>query len=339
MYLVDEVKINACAGHGGNGVVRWRREKFIDKGGPNGGDGGKGGDVYVRAVRDTLILKRYTEKKIMRAGHGSAGEGNQKHGSAGADLYIDLPIGCIVKNETTGFEFELENEGDEVMILRGGAGGLGNEHFKSSTNTTPTEATGGKAGDESVFTVTLQLFGDVGLIGMPNAGKSSLINLLTNANAKVGDYAFTTLDPNLGDFHGYIIADIPGLIEGASEGRGLGHKFLRHIKRTKILVHLVSFEDGFTDITDKASFNVERMQNIYTKIRNELGKFDKDLLEKDEVVLLTKTDAVDAKVVKSAIKEFKKLNKKAFAITMFDDEAVKEFADELIKIVKKDSKK
>ena len=338
MYLVDEVKINACAGHGGNGVVRWRREKFIDKGGPNGGDGGKGGDVYVRAVRDTLILKRYTEKKLMRAGNGNAGEGNSKHGSDGIDLYIDLPVGCIVKNETTGFEFELENEGDEVMILRGGQGGLGNEHFKSSTNTTPTEATGGRPGDESFFTVTLQLFADVGLIGMPNAGKSSLINLLTNANAKVGDYAFTTLDPNLGDFYGYIIADIPGLIEVASEGRGLGHKFLRHIKRTKILVHLVSFDPEGKQASNGVKNVAETMLGNYKAIRGELGKYDKELLEKQEVILLTKTDAVDVKIVKEALKEFKKINKKSFVVTMFDDEMVKNFADELVKIVKKGSK-
>lgn len=332
MYLVDEVKISAASGHGGNGVVRWRREKFIAKGGPNGGNGGKGGDVYVRAVRDILILKQYTQKKVLRAGNGMPGEGNKKHGANGTDLYIDLPIGCIIKNETTGFEFELEQEGQEVMILRGGAGGMGNEHFKSSTNTTPRHATDGKPGDESVFTVTLQLFADIGLIGMPNAGKSSLVNALTNANAKVADYAFTTLDPNLGDFHGYIVADIPGLIEGASKGRGLGHQFLRHIKRTKNLVHLVSFEYA---LDDNNEFDISKLVHTYNAIRNELGSYDKSLLDKKEVVLLTKTDVVVEKNVKDALKEFKKINKNSFAITLFDYQAIKVFADNLIKIINK----
>lgn len=331
MYLIDEVKIHMKAGRGGDGVVRWRREKFIPKGGPAGGDGGRGGDVYVRAVRDVSILARYTEKKILKAENGSAGEGNKKHGANGQDLYVDVPIGSIVKDETTGFSFELSEPGQSVMVLRGGQGGLGNEHFKSSKNTTPQESTPGKDGDESVFKITLQLFADVGLVGMPNAGKSSLINSLTNAKAKVANYEFTTLDPNLGDFHGYIIADIPGLIEGASQGRGLGHKFLRHIKRTRMLVHLVSFENSISD----DGFDVQKMVNIYNSIREELKKYDEDLVSKKEIILLTKTDTVNEKFTKEAVKEFKKINKNSFAITLFDDKQVKNFADEFIKILAK----
>lgn len=331
MYLVDEVKIQMKAGRGGDGVVRWRREKFIDKGGPAGGNGGKGGDVYLRAVRDVSILARYTDKKILKAPDGMPGEGNKKHGANGDDLYVDVPLGSVIKDQTTGYTFELDEPNKSVLVLRGGAGGLGNEHFKSSTNTTPKEATSGKAGDESTFKITLQLFADVGLVGMPNAGKSSLINTLTNTKAKVANYEFTTLDPNLGDFHGYIIADIPGLIEGASEGKGLGHKFLRHIKRTRMLVHLVSFENGLTN----GVVDIEKMLTIYKKIRTELEKYDVELANKREVVLLTKTDVTDPKTTKQAISEFKKLNTNTFAVTLFDDNDVKTFADKLIKILDK----
>src|SRR5574343_258967 len=285
MYLVDQVKLNLKAGRGGDGVVRWRQEKFIPKGGPAGGNGGKGGDVYMRAVRDVSILARYTEKRLFNATDGGPGEGNKKHGANGEDLYIDVPIGSVIKNELTGYSLELGEVGQTVLVLRGGQGGLGNEHFKSSLNTTPKESTPGKPGDEAMFTVTLQLFADVGLIGMPNAGKSSLVNALTNAKAKVANYAFTTLDPNLGDFHGYIIADIPGIIEGASEGKGLGYKFLRHIKRTRMLVHLVSFEEGLQD----GQAIIEIMIENYKKIRTELEKYDPELAKKKEVVLLTKT--------------------------------------------------
>lgn len=331
MYLVDQVKINLRAGRGGDGVVRWRQEKFIPKGGPAGGNGGKGGDVYMRAVRDVSILAKYTEKRLFNANDGGPGEGNKKHGANGEDLYIDVPVGSVIKNEVTGYSFELNDVDQNVLVLRGGQGGLGNEHFKSSLNTTPTECTPGKAGDEAMFTITLQLFADVGLVGMPNAGKSSLVNALTNAKAKVANYAFTTLDPNLGDFHGYIIADIPGLIEGASEGKGLGYKFLRHIKRTRMLVHLVSFEEGLKD--GKAS--IETMIENYKKIRNELEKYDSELASKKEVILLTKTDSVSDKEIKQAVKEFKTLNSKTFAITLFDDTEIKKFADEFIKILNK----
>src|SRR3989338_2215313 len=335
MAFIDEIKIYAEAGRGGDGVVRWRQEKFIPKGGPSGGDAGRGGDFFIRAVRDIHILSKYKAKKSFIAGRGEDGSNKSLHGKNGEDFSLDLPVGSIVTNLDTDETWQLSHEGEKFLVLKGGYGGFGNEHFKSSVNTTPKEARPGALGEKGNFKIELELFADIGFIGLPNAGKSSLLNALTNAEAKVGDYAFTTLDPNLGDFYGYIIADIPGLIEGASEGRGLGHKFLRHIKRTKILVHLVSFEDGFADIDDKKSFDISRMQKVYETIRGELGKYDKELLEKQEVVLLTKTDAVDVKIVKEALKEFKKINKKSFAVTMFDDEMVKDFADALVKIVKK----
>jgi len=243
MAFIDEMIFHAEAGHGGNGVVRWRQEKFIPKGGPAGGDGGRGGNFYILAVRDMHILSKYKAKKSFSAGRGEDGGGKSLHGKNGEDFVLELPIGSVVTDIETDEVWQLVEEGQKFLILRGGYGGFGNEHFKSSTNTTPKESRKGQDGEKGNFKIELELFADVGLIGLPNAGKTSLLNALTNAQARVGDYAFTTLDPNLGDFYGYIIADIPGLIEGASEGKGLGVKFLRHIKRTKMLAHLVSFEN------------------------------------------------------------------------------------------------
>jgi GTP-binding protein len=240
--FIDEIKFYAKAGRGGDGVVRWRHERFIDKGGPNGGDGGKGGDVYALAISDIHLLSKYKHQKKFESEKGYDGEGMSRHGRDGEDLIIKLPVGSIVTNIESGASVSLDKEGQKELLLKGGLGGYGNENFKTSTNTTPKKATPGKEGEEGNFKVELELFADIGLIGLPNAGKSSLLNSLTNAEAKIGSYQFTTLDPNLGDFHGYTIADIPGLIEGASDGKGLGIKFLRHIKRTRMLAHLVSLE-------------------------------------------------------------------------------------------------
>ena len=323
MAFVDELQLTAKAGNGGNGVVRWRQEKFIAKGGPAGGDGGRGGDVYFRAVTNLSKLADYSQKPDFRAGNGIPGGSKSLHGANGDDLYIDVPVGSYITNLDTNEVYEFEYDGKTLLALRGGKGGLGNERFKSSTNTTPYESTPGAVGESGRFFVEIRLFADAGLIGLPSAGKSSLLNALTNAKSKVGAYHFTTLEPHLGALYGMVLADIPGLIEGASEGKGLGYKFLRHIKRTKFLVHLVSFELGAD------------MMKEYKAIRNELFSYDESLAEKDEIILLTKTDLVDGKIVKEKVKEFKKLKKPVFIISLYDDESVKEFKDELVKILKK----
>jgi GTP-binding protein len=323
MAFLDEITIEARAGNGGDGVVRWRREKFIAKGGPNGGEGGRGGHVYIRAVRSFRVLDQYRSRKEFFAEDGAPGGNRSYTGADGNRLTIDFPVGSVVTNITTGAVYDLNKEGMEVKILTGGSAGHGNEYFKSSTNQAPDKATNGKPGEAAQLHIVISLIADVGLIGFPNAGKSSLLNIITNAQAKVGDYPFTTLDPNLGDLYGYIIADIPGLIEGAHEGKGLGHKFLRHISKTKVVVHLVSFEQA-------------NMMKAYETVRNELVKFDGKLDEKEEIILLTKTDIVDVDVVESTIKKFKKLGKPVFAVTLFDDTTVKSFQDELVKFLKKE---
>ncbi len=330
MAFVDELKIHIEAGKGGEGVERWRHEKGKEFGGPSGGDGGKGGSVFAVGSRDLGLLFSYRHKKSFSAEHGSAGAKNSLHGKNGEDLTIKLPIGSVVTNLKTKKVVHVLTEHERILLLKGGDGGFGNEHFKSSTNQQPKKTTPGYPGEEGDFYIELQLVVDVGFAGFPNAGKSSLLNALTNASAKIGSYQFTTLEPNLGALFGYILADIPGLIEGASEGKGLGHKFLRHIKRTKMIAHLISLEN-------------EDVMEAYKTIRRELEQYDEGpvlsgvegLGEKEEIIILTKTDLVDEKQLKKAKKELAGLKKKVFALSVYDDASLKEFSDALIKLLRK----
>lgn len=316
--FIDEITLNIWAGKGGDGIVSWRHEKGKDHAGPGGGDGGNGGSVYLRGVSDIGKLYSYRFEKDFKAKDGENGKSDGMHGANGEDLILDLPLGSVVKNIETGEEVEVLTD-EPVFFLKGGRGGLGNEHFKSSKNIRPEESTEGKDGQGGTFFIELRLVADLGLIGLPNAGKSSFLNAITNAKAKIGGYAFTTLNPNLGNFYGFIIADIPGLIEGASVGKGLGHKFLRHISRTKALMHCISCEN-------------EDVASVYNTVREELSLYNKDLLNKPEIILLTKIDLIDKSKL-SEIKNIFKNNKTILTVSVIDDLSLKNCSDELAKIL------
>jgi GTP-binding protein len=322
MAFIDELKLNIKAGNGGHGVVRWLHEKGKEFMGPAGGNGGHGADVYARAIRDIGVLNNYKNLKEIVAPRGEDGGKKSCHGADGKDLYIDFPVGSIITNIQTGGKVFLDKEGETKLLAKGGKGGLGNENFKSSTNQRPDQFSLGKPGEEFDFFIEVELVADAGLVGLPNAGKSSIINELTNAKSKVGAYQFTTLEPALGEMYGYILADIPGLIEGASEGKGLGDKFLRHIKRTKILLHCLSLES-------------DNLVRDYKIIRKELKAYSEELALKKEVIILTKTDMVDKKSLASSLKKISKLNPDILTVTILDDESVKNLKDELIKMFRK----
>ena len=322
MAFIDEIQFHARAGNGGGGVVRWRHEKNKEYSGAAGGNGGPGGDVYVRAVNDISILTKYKTTKSFEARNGFAGSNWSRQGKSGEDCYIDLPVGSVIRNTQTGFTAELMEAGQVEKILHGGRGGLGNEHFKASTNIRPEQSTDGREGESGDFVVELNLIADAGFIGLPNAGKSSLLNALTNSNAKVGSYAFTTLDPNLGVLHGYVLADIPGIIEGASEGKGLGFKFLKHVKRTSLLIHLVSAEN-------------EDVLATYRSIRDELEKYGEGLSEKPEIIVLTKIDLIDKKKQKELQATMKSAGLKTLTVSVLDDAGMKKLSEEIVKKITK----
>ena len=319
MALIDQMTLHASAGRGGDGVVRWLHIKGKEKGGPAGGDGGRGGDIVIQGVRDLGALARYRFNKKFKAEHGFPGEGNDKHGADGKDIVIMVPVGSVVKNATTKDVVEILEEGQREIIFKGGAGGFGNAHYKSSINQNPQEASKGKNGGVGDIEISLKLIADVGFIGFPNAGKSSLLNELTNARSKVASYAFTTLDPHLGDFYGYILADIPGLIEGASSGKGLGSRFLKHIERTRFLVHLVSAEQ-------------EDPISAYTSIRNELSTFGRGLAEKHELLVLSKVDLLSVGEREALVSGLAAASgKDVIELSILDEVLVKGFSDRLAK--------
>ena len=310
MAFIDEVKIQVKAGDGGDGVVRWLSSKETEFGGPSGGDGGRGGNVYAKTLRDVHLLSRYRSKKRLQAEDGKDGQSKNLFGANGKDLDLVLPVGSIITNTETNEKFNLNKEGERILLLSGGFGGRGNKSFKSSRNQSPDKATPGKPGQAATFFIEVELIAHIGLIGLPNAGKTSLLNELTSAHGKIGDYPFTTLEPSLGEMYGYIIADIPGLVEGAAEGKGLGHKFLRHIKRTKMLVHVISLENN--DVL-----------KAYQTVRKEIEQYNPLLLEKKEIIVLTKTDLKNDSEVKEAKKTLQKIAKTIYAISLYKDEDIK----------------
>lgn len=320
MALVDEVKIHVAAGNGGNGVIRWSRTKTNAHGGPCGGNGGRGGDVVLEGVRDLSALKNYRYEKKFVAEDGVAGQGEMKNGANGADAIMQVPVGTVARIIDTGEEHEITKEGERIVLYRGGRGGLGNAYFKSSTNQNPFEQTNGKKGKGGDIELTLKIIADAGLIGLPSAGKSSLLNSLTRAKSKVGDYPFTTLEPNLGEFYGRVLADIPGLIEGASAGRGLGIKFLKHVERTGILLHLVSADQ-------------DDLLAAYREVRKEIETFGHGLAEKKEIIVLSKTDLLSPDEIEAKMKMLKKeAGREVLSVSIADDAALKVFSDRLTAI-------
>jgi GTPase len=301
MKFFDEARIEVFAGDGGNGNASFRREKYIPKGGPDGGDGGRGGSIFAVGDRNlnTLVDFRYT--RTFRAQHGEKGGTTDCYGKGGEDMTLRMPVGTVIKNQETGeLMADLDEDGKRVLIAKGGKGGLGNLHFKSSTNRAPRQKTNGEPGDHFELSLELKVLADVGLLGMPNAGKSTFIRAVSAAKPKVADYPFTTLQPNLGvvrtdEGRSFVIADIPGLIEGAAEGAGLGHRFLRHLQRTHLLLHLVDLApfDPETDPVMEARAIVE-----------ELRKYDAALFEKPRWLILNKLDLIPEEERKERIAAF-----------------------------------
>ncbi|MCD5381252.1 MAG: GTPase ObgE [Candidatus Pacebacteria bacterium] len=320
--FVDELTIYGKAGNGGNGVVRWRHEKYRPLAGPDGGDGGNGGDIYVRAVKDLNRLSKYAGNNQFAADNGDAGGNQSMAGKNGLDEYIDIPVGSKVTDIDRNRTFELTEVGDKQRILKGGGGGLGNVYFKSSTNRSPEESTDGKIGEEGNFLIEVSLMVDIGLIGLPNAGKSTMLNSLTNAQSRIGAYPFTTLEPHLGDLYGFTLADIPGLISGAASGKGLGHKFLRHVSRTKMLLHLVSLE------------HEDPLSEYYT-IREELSEYGGDLSEKEEWVILTKKDLATEGHIEKVVEALEKNEKRVLVVSIDDPESYKKVSDTLVAHLRK----
>ncbi|MFL2896137.1 MAG: Obg family GTPase CgtA [Candidatus Pelagibacter sp.] len=302
MKFLDQVKIFIKAGDGGSGSPSFRREKFIEFGGPDGGDGGKGGSIILKSERNLNTLIDFRYQQHFKAQRGEDGKGKKQTGKGGKDLYLRVPVGTQIfeeDNKTLIFDFKKENE--NFVAALGGKGGLGNTRFKSSTNRAPKKITKGIKGEEFWIWLQLKTIADIGIIGLPNAGKSSLLASITKATPKIANYKFTTLNPNLGvaiyDDKEIILADIPGIIEGAHSGTGLGIKFLKHIERCKTLLHLI-------DVTENDLFK------SYKQIREELGKYSKDLLKKNELIVLNKIDLIDKKELKEKEEKFNKKTKK-----------------------------
>jgi GTP-binding protein len=304
MSFLDKVKVIAIAGRGGDGHRSFRRERFISKGGPDGGDGGNGGDVILKASQHANTLAAFRYQKQLMAKNGQPGGKSRKHGKTGNSLVVEVPVGTEVSNDQGLIIADLVRADQEVVAAKGGSGGFGNAHFTSSTRQAPNFAEKGEAGDKLELTLELKLLADIGLVGLPNAGKSTLLSRLTNARPEIADYPFTTLSPNLGvvdidDTTSLLLADIPGLIEGAAEGKGLGHDFLRHISRTRLILHIIDIYD-------------EDVKKSYKTIRDELAAYSKQLAKLPSIVVLNKIDGFDEGKLKAKLAELKSVvDKKA----------------------------
>jgi GTP-binding protein len=326
MSFVDEAKFYVKGGDGGNGCVSFRREKYVPKGGPNGGDGGNGGSVYIRATKKVQSLIDFKYRVHFKAGRGGHGQGKDKHGANGNDLVIEVPTGSVIKEVESGkILVDLTDEGQEYLAARGGKGGLGNTRFASGSNRTPRIATDGKHGMDRWLRIELKLIADIGLVGLPNAGKSSLLANLSAANPKIGEYPFTTLEPQLGVLKEkfsapYIIADIPGLIEDAHKGVGLGHAFLKHIERTRIILHVVDISED-THLTN------------YQVLENELSKYKEGLADRVKIIVLNKIDLVDPDMVAEIEDEYRDMGSETISVSALSGYGISELRRKLIEMM------
>jgi GTP-binding protein len=307
--LIDKVTITVQAGKGGRGAVSLNRSEGNPKGGPDGGNGGNGGDIYVVGSSDLTALAQFQFKKVIKADEGVPGKRKNLFGKNADHLSLSVPVGTGIYDQEGNIIFEIINKESRFLLVKGGKGGRGNTEFKSSTNQTPMYAEPGEPGEEKIVTFELRLIAQIGLIGLPNAGKSTLLSVLTSAKPKIGNYAFTTLEPNVGMMEGIMIADIPGLIEGASSGKGLGFKFLKHIEKTELLVHCI-------DATEQNPLEV------YETVRQEFEKFNEALLSKPEIVVLTKTDLIELEDLNEKIRSLQKIKRTVITTSVIDDESI-----------------
>jgi len=298
--FVDYVKIHCTSGNGGGGSTHFRREKYIPKGGPDGGDGGRGGHIILLGNKQLWTLLHLKYHKHIKAGHGAHGSGGLKTGAQGEDVYVEVPLGTLAKDAETGETlFEITEHGEERILIRGGRGGLGNNNFKSATNQTPRFAQPGESGGEGWMILEMKILADVGLVGFPNAGKSTLLSVVSAAKPEIGDYPFTTLRPNLGivsyrDYRSFVMADIPGIIEGAHAGKGLGLRFLRHIERNSLLLFMVPADS-------------DDIKKEYKVLLKELKLYNPELLHKERILAITKSDMLDAELIKAMKKELPRI--------------------------------
>ncbi|KJS01118.1 MAG: GTPase obg [Desulfobulbaceae bacterium BRH_c16a] len=332
MAFIDEAKFYVKAGDGGDGCVSFRREKYVPKGGPNGGDGGKGGSVIIRAKSNLNSLIDFRYRSHFKAERGEHGQGKDMHGRGGKDCIVEVPVGSVIKNaETDEFLIDLAADGETFLAAAGGDGGMGNPHFASGTNRTPRIATKGHKGEEFWLKIELKLIADVGLVGMPNAGKSTLLSKLSAANPKIGAYPFTTLEPQLGVMqHKYyepcIIADIPGLVEGAHNGVGLGHKFLRHIERTSVLLHIMDAAD-------------EQVRKNYDIIAEELSLYREELADRTQILVLNKIDLVSDAELRELEIYFQQFNQNVMSISNHTGDGIDLLKEKIAETLEKRTEK